>query len=316
MVVIIMGAPPSAADSTQWRVLAAPSLEVRYLEGNNEDVANAVRDKATVFMEEVSTFLGVYTEGRYSIVLADSAEQFRDLQPTMRAAPEWAGALSYPGLRLVLIQTPAALKTTGDRYWALLHHEMVHAVMGDAEIRAGVRLPRWFAEGVASYVAGEMTLPRFLSLSWAQVAGNIVPFEDLEMDFPADPGAADVAYARSYLFVKYVTRRFGEDGIARLFSASLESGSLEAGMAKAFGLSRAELLVGFDQYSRVKTTWVPLITSTGAIWGVITLLFLTTYFRKRLLTLRTLDDWDLEESSVKPEPSRPEEEKDGPRTLH
>ncbi len=303
-------------DGSGWRTLSEGWLTVRYHDPSRA-LAGEVLERAGVFLEGTSRFLGVPWEREYVIIVARNREEFKELQPTSRPAPEWAGALTYPALGLVLIMTPGAMETGGSRYWALLQHEMAHLLLGDAETRSGARLPRWFQEGVATYVSGEMSLPRLLHLGWAQVTGGAPDFRDLEFSFPDETGRAEAAYASSYLFVRYLTRRFGEDAVARLLEESLNRGGIGAGVAGAFGLSLAELLEGFDQYARVKATWVPVITSTASVWGVITMLLFITWFRKKVQGIRTLRQWEEEELWEKRETEPPETTGDGDRpTLH
>ena len=291
-------AGPHAVEASQsdpgWRSVSDSRLTVRF-RGTSDILANQVLDRGGVFLADTARFLSLPWVSRYSIVIASSREEFLQLQPTVRPAPEWAGALTYPGLGMVLIMTPGAMETGGTRYWSLLQHETTHLLLGDAEARYGTRLPRWFQEGIATYVSGEMSLPRLLQLGWAQATGATPDFRELAFDFPSQPSLAGAAYARSYLFIRYITRRFGEDAVARLVAASLQEGGINQGTAAAFDVSLPELLAGFDQYARIKATWIPVITSTATIWGLITLLLLITWTRKKVQGMRTMLRWEREE---------------------
>ena len=277
-----------------WRAVSEGRLTVRF-RGPSDVLAIQVLERAGIFLEDTSQFLGLPWLNPYVIVIAGSRDEFVKLQPTVVPAPEWAGALTYPELGMVLIMTPGSMETGGIRYWSLLQHEMAHLLLGDAESRYGTRFPRWFHEGIATYVSGEMNLSRLIQLGWAQATGDTPDFRDLEYTFPEQPSRAGAAYARSYLFIKYLSRRFGEDAVARLIADSLAKGGLGRGVGSAFNMSLAELLKGFDQYARVKATWIPVITSTATIWGVITFLFFVTWYRKKIQGLRTIQRWDLEE---------------------
>lgn len=282
-----------------WNTISDGGVTVRY-RGASDLLAGQVLDKATGFLDESAIFFGVETRGPYDIVIADSREQFVELQPTSRPAPEWAGALTYPGLGLVLIMTPGAMEISnltggGTRYWSLLRHEMAHLVLGEAESIHHTRLPRWFQEGLATYVAGEMTMPRLFHLGWAQVTGRAPAFEELEFRFPEQPALAEAAYARSYLFIRYLTREFGDDSISRLLASSFELGGIRAGTRQTFGLSLAQILQEFDRYAKFRATWLPAISSTASVWGFITILFLFTTYRKKVAAARKLKQWDEEE---------------------
>ena len=294
-----------------WEAVSTRQVTVRYRSGSGP-LAAQVLEQAEFFLKETSVFLGLQPEKSYTIVIAGSREEFEDLQPGRAPAPEWAGALTYHSLGLVLILSPGSLQTGGPRYWSLLRHEMVHLLIGDAELKAGTRLPRWFQEGVATYISGEMNLSRLLHLGWAQVTGSAPAFEELERNFPKGAGLAEAAYARSFLFIRYLTRRFGDGAVAQLVEASLAHGGMEEGARIVFGMPLADILKGFDQYARVKATWIPFIASSASVWGMITLLFLLTWYRKRVLGLRTLEKWNLEEEEME-EKTRQHDKK---HTLH
>ena len=299
-------------DDPGWEIVSEPPVTVRYRPGSDL-LASQVLERAATFLEETSIFLGLPLDGGYSIVIAGSRQEFIDLQPTSTVAPEWAGALTYPGLGLVLIMSPGVMSTGGERYWSLLRHEMVHLLIGSAELKARTRLPRWFQEGVATYISGEMNLSRLLHLGWAQVTGSVPSFDDLQISYPEKAALAEAAYARSFLFIRYLTRRFGTGAVARLVEESLAGGGLEKGAETAFGMPLADILEGFDQYARVKATWIPKVASSTSIWGIITLLFLLTWYRKRVLGLRTLAQWDLEEQLTQ---ERSEKDDEETYTLH
>lgn len=309
--------PCHASNGDQgWRTVSSPRLTVRY-HGPSDVLAAQVLKRAGNFLESTSRFLGLPWSHPYTIVIARSREEFVELQPTVIPAPEWAGALTYPDLEMVLIMTPGALDTGGSRYWSLLQHEMVHLILGDAESRYGMRLPKWFEEGVATYISGEMSLSRLIHLGWAQATGSAPDFRDLRFNFPDQPGRAAAAYARSYLFIQYLSRRFGKDAVARLLKDSFSRGGIEKGVPVAFGISYGDLLAGFYQYSRVKATWIPVFTSTATLWGVITILFLVTWFRKKIQGMRTMREWELEEKEEQLAAFLHEEKRhEEKRTLH
>ena len=294
LTVFLPGTADASAGDLEWNSVSDSRLTVRF-RGQSDVFARQVLERTGAFLADTAQFLGLPWMNRYLIVIARSKEEFVELQPGTGPAPEWAGALTYPGLKMVLIMTPGSMRTGGNRYWSLLQHETAHLLLGDAQARHGVRLPRWFEEGIATYVSGEMNLSRLLRLGWAQATGATPDFRELEFTFPSQSSQAGAAYARSYLFIKYLTRRFGEDAVAQLLMESFQRGGISRGAAAAFDISLGDLLDGFDQYARVKATWIPIGTSTATIWILITMLFLITWFRKKVQGMRTVRQWEREE---------------------
>ncbi|GBE15611.1 MAG TPA: hypothetical protein ENH32_08730 [Proteobacteria bacterium] len=308
--------PAEPPHDETWKVLSGPTIEVKY-RGQSSDLAEDVLMKASQFLNEVSNLLGLPVGGPYKIFIAGSKEEFVSLQPAASSAPEWAGALTYPRYGVVILMTPGALGESGTQYWSLLEHEIVHLVMGEAENRWDVRFPRWLSEGVATFISGEMGIPRLLHLSWAEVTGSTIPFEAISVNFPEDPSRAEVAYAQSYLFVQYLMRRYGNNAVARLVTSFLEKGNMAQAVNGAYDISFVGLLNGFKQYARVKSMWVPVITSTASVWGLITLLFLYSYVGRRVRDYRTLSRWDDEEyDRNQAEFSEGENGDEGPPVIH
>jgi len=294
MILMAIFVPVGKTADSRWLMLEKPPLKIRYHEPA-ESFARQVLSKSVIFLAEVEKVLRLPARGPYVIVLTGSREEFVRLQPASTPGPEWAGALTYPQLGLVFLMTPGALGTAGRGYWSLLQHEMVHLVMGEAEFGQPGRVPRWLSEGVATYIAGEMRLPRLLHLSWAQITGSAIPFEQLERKFPEKPALAEAAYAQSYLFVQFIMRKYGQEAVGKLVASVIRERNMDQAVFAAFGVSLAELMTGFQDYAKVKATWIPVITSSATVWGAITLLFLLTYVRKRVAGFRVLREWDLED---------------------
>ncbi|UCF31175.1 MAG: hypothetical protein JSV26_01770 [bacterium] len=310
---------PTAADHlldrAEWEVLADFPLEVRFRH-EHRTLAEDILGRSRVFLDRVSNFLGIPVGGPYTILIAGSRDEFVELQPEASSVPEWAGALTYPQFGVVILMTPGAMDIDPQDFWSLLEHEMVHLVMGEQENIRQARFPRWLSEGIATYASGEMRLSRLLHLSWAQVTSRTIPFRDLLTDFPKDPGEAEVAYAQSYLFVQYLVRKYGEGAVATLVESVLEQGDMARAVNRSFDVSMGELLDGFDQYARVKATWIPVITSSAVLWGAITLLFLYTYAWKKMVGYRRMRYWDEEESQSNALSNGQLKEGEEPPTVH
>ncbi len=310
-----MGGASHILDRENWETISDYPIEVRHRH-EHRTLAEDVLGRSRVFLDRVSGFLGIPIGGPYTIILAGSREEFTDLQPSQSAVPEWAGALTYPRFGVVTLMTPQAMDVDLQDYWSLLEHEMVHLIMGEQENIHRVRFPRWLSEGIATYASGEMRLSRLLHLSWAQIAGRTIPFEDLLIEFPRDSSQAEVAYAQSYLFVQYLVRKHGEQAVSSLVRAVLEEGDMARAVNRAFNVSIGELADGYHQYARVKGTWIPVITSSAVLWGVITLLFLYTYAWKRLMDHRKLKRWDEEEPPDDPVTNDQQQNEENTATLH
>ena len=161
-----------------------------------------------VFDDELKNFSA-------QIIVAHSLADYKLLDPL---APSWSVGRAYPELDAIIMLSghaanKAGLKTEPDK---LLAHELFHLVMHE---RVHTELPRYFEEGVARYLSGEMGLSTFRILSLAIIRRNLIPLGQLVSNFPLPPERAELAYAESESFVWFLADRYGPRFLGQLFSA-------------------------------------------------------------------------------------------------
>lgn len=161
-----------------------------------------------IFDDELENFTA-------QIVVAHSVKDYRQLDPS---TPSWLVGRAYPNFNaIVLLSGRAAkkanLKIDPDK---LLSHELFHLVMHG---RTRAYLPRYFEEGVARYVSGEIGLGTFKTLSIAIIRRDVIPLGQLVSNFPLPPEKANLAYAESESFVWFLVDRYGPGFLGQIFSA-------------------------------------------------------------------------------------------------
>lgn len=155
-------------------------------------------------------------------------------------APEWGSAVAFPREGRIVLQGRTAGSDAGDPA-RTLRHELAHLALWEV---LGDRIPRWFDEGYASWAAGEWGREEVLTTSLALVIRGAPSVEELESWFGQGPTRARNAYALSHRAVAEMAALDGERGLTLFFRYWEGSGSIDAALRRAYGLT----LAGFDRH--------------------------------------------------------------------
>jgi hypothetical protein len=187
--------------NSHFRVVHPQSLDSEQA----EHVLNILESGRRELLHRVGSCLGAGIQTRFpnlEIVINETTGDFvgRTHMPPWAAAATKGNAIELQPLRL--LKQRGILETT-------LRHELVHVLV---DTISGGESPRWFAEGMALYVAGEGRL--FEKQVSSMSAGKID--EALSSARSADEMRA--AYAAAYNFVKQLIRIEGENKVWKRFA--------------------------------------------------------------------------------------------------
>jgi hypothetical protein len=270
-------------------VIAQPGLESeakRLASGAEAALADISRD----LIDDVPKVTHVEVR-----LVLDSADLGR-VAPAGRGAPPWAIGVAYPDLAIVCV----AMRRGGNYVDPLgtLKHELAHVALG---VAIGDRAPHWLQEGFAYQHSAEWSMDRTETLAAMAWGNGIVPLDELDRSFPAEELPANKAYAQSYDFVGYLSRRGrwedtyddGDRWPFRRFLVDISHGkSLDEAAKKQFGKPVHEL---FDEWkSDVSSRYFIMpIGLLGLIaWILISILLMLAWRRRRKLNRARVARWD------------------------
>lgn len=220
------------------------------------------------------------------IAIAPSAEAFRAW--VGRDAPEWGAAIAMPSEQRLVMQGSYGNSQAGDPV-VVLRHELAHLALHEA---MGDLPPRWFDEGYASVAAGEWTrgtaLETSVALAWRSLPGG----DGLDDGFFGGASRAEYTYALAHLAVAEMQAIDQRRGLANFFAAWKRTGSYDAALREAYGLTATS----FDNYwhQRVRRQYgvLALVANLSLAFGFIAVLMGPMYWtrkrrdRKRLHAMR------------------------------
>lgn len=183
-------------------------------------------------------------------------------------APEWGAAVAYPAFGRVVMQGRLAPSSAGDPF-RVLRHEMAHLALHES---LGDLPPRWFDEGYATFVAGELPGDGLMTVNLALALRGLPHLSELDGLFVEGEQGAQAGYALSLRAVEAIAGGDPERGLSLFFQYWRETGSFDRGLRRAYGETSEELDARWR--SRARLRYGALAMLTDATLGSCVLLVL------------------------------------------
>lgn len=164
-------------------------------------------------------------------------------------------------------------------------HEVVHELLDQHCGPNGRYLPRWFHEGLAQHLAADTYLgANEEMIVWRAATQQLLPFGNLETDFPDSRHFMGIAYAQSSSFVSWLAQEYGVDALLEMASAVDAETTFDQAMVRVTHKPTAAL---FDAWSdhvvhRSGAAWRTLLQQFFSISMVLALPLLAMALVRRL----------------------------------
>lgn len=175
----------------------------------------------------------------------------------------------------------------------VLHHEVAHVLMTRAA--GGRPLPLWFQEGLAMAAERTWGLEDDARLLGALTLVARTDLEEIDALFTHDEGARTRAYTLAGAFVRDLLRRHGSSAPGAMLARMAGGTSFETAFAEITGQSLAAAETTFWSRHRFWTIWAPFLTTSTALWMVVTLIALYAILRRRQQRAAIRKRWEEEE---------------------
>ena len=290
----------SAVASPRLEPAASAGRITVYAEPGLEDTARTLARGAEDTLDRIAADLvDLPVPGPIEVHLVRDAADLERVAPAGRGAPRWAIGVAYPDLGIISVAMRRGAVPVDPL--GTLRHELAHIALGAA---IGDRAPHWLHEGFAYQHSGEWSWERTETLAGMAWFGGIVSLDELDRTFPAEESPANRAYAESYDFVGYLSRRGrwedkADDGdrwpFRRFLTEVGRTGDLDAAAKIAFGRPLNEL---FEEWRTDLTTrymLVPIGLFGLAIWILCAILLALAWRRRRGQNRRRIAQWEADE---------------------
>jgi hypothetical protein len=180
----------------------------------------------------------------------------------------------------------------------VLRHEVAHVLI--ARAAGGEPVPRWFNEGLAMAAERSWGLADQTRVLYQLVLGRAASFSEIDSLFAADnKNDLDRAYALSGAIVRRLIQQFGGT-VASAMLARMRSNDVpfERAFADVSGMTISQAESEFWDAQRVWTTWVPILTSSTAVWMLVTVIAIVAILKRRRKDAEMKNRWDKEDAEL------------------
>ncbi len=221
------------------------------------------------------------------VILAPNASELA------QKTPEWISGYAL-GKSSTIVLFPD--RVTSYPYHSLqevLLHELGHIFIHRAS--GGYPVPRWFHEGLAMIAARTWQLEDRARLVWAMITIDQVTLDDLDIMFQMNEHSARQAYVLAHAFVLDLIEHTHPALPKRLFKRMRDGIPFSEAFAQTTSMTLSLAERRFWDWQTVWNRWVPVATSSGMVWLIITLLSFVVYKRQRKRTAAIKQRWDEED---------------------
>lgn len=275
--------------------------------GPARDAARAVAYSA----ERLRTDLGIALSPMPSVALARGRGEFDTF--CGQKMPDWSIAAALPEANRLVIDAGKVTPATASDANLTVFHEVVHLVLARLERGRKDRLPRWFHEGVATWLSGTRHLrgdqPVF---DLAAAHGALIPLANLTDGFPARPSEAEMAYQESEAFIAHLVHLRGTPASRAFFDLYGEGTSFDDAFRSAFGMTVSGAETEWRESLSKHYNWLSTVLGALTFWGAMALLTLLVYLVVAQRARKQREEWEREETEwqVVPDEPDPDEEPD------
>lgn len=224
--------------------------------------------------------------------------------PEARAVRGWVAGYARGAAGPIVLFPERSPTYPDDSLEELLHHEVAHVLIERAA--RGGALPRWFHEGVAMAAGRAWGIEDSSRFVLATLRGGPARLADTEALFAGGGGSAARAYAVSGAFVRDLMARHGGGVSGEILGRVGRGVAFEEAFRQATGETLAAAEESFWRRRTVWQRWLPFLTSSFALWIVVTLLALWAFQRRRRRDAELAARWAAEEQAKAPPPRTPE----------
>jgi hypothetical protein len=214
--------------------------------------------------------------------------------PGKAVLPEWGGGGAIgDSLIMVAVDGDPFLHQS---FYQVTVHELAHIAV--ARVAHGAAIPRWFNEGVAMMLAGEISFEEHTVLARALIGGALMNLDAVDSVNSFGRFRASLAYCESHLAALLLVNRYGIEVLGDIIDATKKKGDFWAGVDSVVSLTPQELQSQVRSEIRNRYLWISIISDSSPVWIALSVLFVIGVIFTKIRNRRRLQAMAQAESGL------------------
>jgi hypothetical protein len=244
------------------------------------------------FSSDIDNFhrkIGQYPDLLIKISVFDNDEDYFSFARNSSEIIEFSRAFYSRREGTIFLRNPKEQRNFVHLNQILLHEYIHHFVTS-----YWINTPLWFNEGMAVYFSGDLNMDREFNFVKNYILGNSRNLDQMKFRYPEDRIEWESFYAKSGLAIKYLFKRNYQEFI-NIFEYGSRGVTFENAFLRSFFMTTRDFSLLFEEYSKKHFTTEILLASTGMIWGILPLILIIGWIRKKIIAARIQKSWEKEE---------------------
>jgi len=285
-------------------LLSQPELAIEensffrfYFLPDNRYSVTLLMAKSEDYLKQLSSDLGFQPElpGKISVIILPDKGNIYIAGRKFPQMPSWVAGFADTERRIIVLRTTSTKKGLHQSIFDVFKHELSHILLKTYLAEAYSGLPWWFIEGLAMWQAKEWSLGDTFFLAESLVRGSFIPLSKVSQPMMRSRAEARQMYIEALSFFLYLRHKFGWETIKRILSRVREGGDFDESFYQLTHYRWEQVATVWQRGLNLKYKWLPIITSSSALWIFLSLLFIIGYARKKKRQREVLKKWEQED---------------------
>ncbi len=225
-----------------------------------------------------------------SVYLLNNLDDFNSL--VGGKFPDWGIGVALPLKKMIVIKSPDSFNLNKSLQ-QLLAHEFAHLAVAHKSFLN--EPPRWLNEGIAMYVSMEWSWSDNVAMGKAGIFGQFIKLQDIELVNRFYESKAQIAYAESYLAVKFMLKHYGTSSVRIFLEQISRNKSVDDAMYFATGSSMEEFQNDFNISLHKQFNYASLFMDTMFFWIALAIIVVYAFFLQYKKRRAYYKKWEEEE---------------------